>query len=284
MPGTGSQKPQSVRLRTACDPCSTAKVRCDKKHPACGRCFQAGLGCSYSQSRKHGRQPWRKRLAHGLQQVDNRPPPAPIKPAPQPLGLPGQTPSIPWIEEQGWGSLLDYDQNEPVPILASFGAGVGADDVNFDGFMNWDTTNLPSLTPALESLQESSSPGPNTSTHDCEARAISILSSLQHGRMRRGLMSCSTDPAHVYADLELTPTFDRVLAVNRAALDGWSKLMRCSCARCPHLIFLYVSILSKMLFWYRVAAMGERHSAESTDSERGSRHHRCRCCCGGADN
>ncbi|KAL1858663.1 hypothetical protein Plec18170_002869 [Paecilomyces lecythidis] len=71
--------------------------------------------------------------------------------------------------------------------------------------------------------------------------------------MRQGLMSCSTGPAHVYADLELAPTFDRVLAVNKAALNGWSKLMKCSCAQCPHLILLYVSILSKMLFWYRIA-------------------------------
>ncbi|KAL1880926.1 hypothetical protein Plec18167_003461 [Paecilomyces lecythidis] len=51
--------------------------------------------------------------------------------------------------------------------------------------------------------------------------------------MRQGLMSCSTDPAHVYADLELAPTFDRVLAVNKAALNGWSKLMKSTTEKTP---------------------------------------------------
>lgn len=32
--------------------------------------------------------------------------------------------------------------------------------------------------------------------------------------------------------------------------------MKCSCAQCPHLTFFYISILSKVLFWYRVVAAG----------------------------
>jgi hypothetical protein len=119
-------------------------------------------------------------------------------------------------------------------------------------------------------MDELDSTSATKSTHDCEARAIYILSSMQHGEMHQGLMSCSTDPAHPYPDLDLTPSFDRVLSINKAALNGWSKLMKCSCAQCPHLILIYVSILSKMLFWYRIAAR-EKHptlggTGESDDS------------------
>lgn len=110
-----------------------------------------------------------------------------------------------------------------------------------------------SLMDSIGSAEQQSAPSSTTSNHDCEAQAVSILHSLQHAEVHQGATSCSTDPTR-YAHLNLTPDFDRVLAVNKAALHGWSKLMRCSCTQCPHLILLYVSILSKILFWYRIAA------------------------------
>jgi hypothetical protein len=60
-----------------------------------------------------------------------------------------------------------------------------------------------------------------------------------------------------YSGFNLRPPFDRVLSTNRAALEGWKKLMLYSCVQCPHLILLYVSVLNKMLFWYRIAATNE---------------------------
>lgn len=113
-------------------------------------------------------------------------------------------------------------------------------------------------------------------THDCEAQAISILRSLQHGEVVPGATSCSmTDSVVHYTGFNLRPPFDRVLSTNRAALDGWKKLMRCSCVQCPHLILLYVSVLNKMLFWYRIAASNEwadsvgRGETESISSRSG---------------
>ncbi|KAI1277877.1 hypothetical protein F5Y07DRAFT_398025 [Xylaria sp. FL0933] len=40
--------------------------------------------------------------------------------------------------------------------------------------------------------------------------------------------------------------------------------MECSCALCPHIILLHVSILSKVLFWYRIAAANESHDSQAT--------------------
>lgn len=121
------------------------------------------------------------------------------------------------------------------------------------------------------STEPSPSSTTNSSTHNCEAEAISILNSMQHGEMYQGLTSCSTDPAQAYATLILSPSFDRVLAVNKAAREGWNKLVRCSCALCPHLLLLYTSILSKMLFWYRIAAT-EKLEDDGASSSGGSRY------------
>lgn len=86
-------------------------------------------------------------------------------------------------------------------------------------------------------------------THDCEAQAVSILRLLQNNEMSEGATSCTTTR---YSDLNLSPSFDGVLATNKLALNSWKRLMECTCAECPHLILLYVAILSKMLFWYYI--------------------------------
>lgn len=66
--------------------------------------------------------------------------------------------------------------------------------------------------------------------------------------------------------MDLVPSFDRVLHANKVALNSWSELMKCSCAQCPHLTFLYISILSKVLFWYRVAAAGNCPVSGTTEN------------------
>lgn len=52
-----------VKLRSACDACSVAKVKCDKKKPVCDRCRTNSFTCSYSPSRRHGKQSWAERVA-----------------------------------------------------------------------------------------------------------------------------------------------------------------------------------------------------------------------------
>ncbi|KAH8756022.1 hypothetical protein F5883DRAFT_430162, partial [Diaporthe sp. PMI_573] len=43
---------RSPMLRSACDACGSAKVRCDKSKPECVRCTNRGLPCNYSVSRR----------------------------------------------------------------------------------------------------------------------------------------------------------------------------------------------------------------------------------------
>lgn len=48
------------KLRSSCDACGAAKVRCDKTQPRCGRCAAGGLTCVYGLSRKFGKAPRKK--------------------------------------------------------------------------------------------------------------------------------------------------------------------------------------------------------------------------------
>ncbi|KAK8009837.1 hypothetical protein PG990_008802 [Apiospora arundinis] len=53
-----------TRLRRACDGCSVAKVKCDRKDlAACDRCQLNEIECTFSVSRRYGKQSWSKRVA-----------------------------------------------------------------------------------------------------------------------------------------------------------------------------------------------------------------------------
>lgn len=53
-----------TRLRRACDGCSVAKVKCDRKDlVACDRCQLNEIECTFSVSRRYGKQSWSKRVA-----------------------------------------------------------------------------------------------------------------------------------------------------------------------------------------------------------------------------
>ena len=57
--------PRQPKLRSSCDACGAAKLKCDRDQPECGRCFTLGLTCVYGVSRKMGKPP-RERLRIGI--------------------------------------------------------------------------------------------------------------------------------------------------------------------------------------------------------------------------
>lgn len=52
-----TQKPRQPKLRSSCDGCGAAKLKCDRGQPECGRCVSFGMPCVYGESRKFGRPP-----------------------------------------------------------------------------------------------------------------------------------------------------------------------------------------------------------------------------------
>ncbi|KAI1322239.1 hypothetical protein F5Y16DRAFT_413353 [Xylariaceae sp. FL0255] len=236
-----------LRLRSACDPCSVAKVGCDKNRP-CKRCVRINVPCSYSESRKHGKQSLRRKLAQ-----------ARAKRATTTLnGLPLAAAAVSSLESEPFQSLTHTDTSALFSLWPD-GDSAGT-EVDMETFTNWDMADQ---LPFSTTLHLRSKAG--------EERQD--IFTLQHMQVLPGTASCSTDPAH-YAEFNLIPSFDRVLSTNRAALDGWMKLMRCSCVQCPHLTLLYVSVLNRMLFWYRIAAKeqedGDCEDTNCSNSNSGS--------------
>lgn len=54
------QTPRPRKLRSSCDSCGAAKLKCDRGRPQCGRCVSLELKCVYGVSRKMGKPPREK--------------------------------------------------------------------------------------------------------------------------------------------------------------------------------------------------------------------------------
>lgn len=52
-----AKPPRQPKLRSSCDGCGAAKLKCDRRQPACGRCIDLGVTCVYGVSRKMGKPP-----------------------------------------------------------------------------------------------------------------------------------------------------------------------------------------------------------------------------------
>ena len=308
---------QHIRLRLACDTCSVAKVKCDKKQPVCDRCASNNFPCSYSPSRRCGKQSWTKRLANEQ---------APFTPAttasrlqgavdtfntnltPRPAvqstsqnhpidGMDVEYPLFKWTDlTDDYEDELDFLQSWPqaeIPMEFEIGelqtSGLqtaapcpllhtrppllvqSSSDTGESGTF-YGLPPKPSQTPgATEPVKKTSSTQSSLQMHhDCEGRASATLHSLHyctilHLNIQSDEASETSLPASSETSLSAAgkvstsmPSLDKVLYTNKVALSNLGELLDCPCAHHPHLALLYISILSKALFWYRVAASASK--------------------------
>ena len=76
MPNTPPRKPQTPckpKLRSSCDRCGAAKLKCDRGLPLCGRCIHLGLACVYGVSQKKGKPPREGRPLSEVTGISRRP-------------------------------------------------------------------------------------------------------------------------------------------------------------------------------------------------------------------
>lgn len=69
--------PKSVKVRSTCNACQQAKIRCSHEKPSCRRCLKHNIECIYSMSRRLGRPAKRREsqyagLPPDTQRVDTR--------------------------------------------------------------------------------------------------------------------------------------------------------------------------------------------------------------------
>lgn len=67
------QLPKSVKVRSTCNACQQAKIRCSHEKPSCRRCQKHKIDCIYSVSRRLGRPAKKKDQKLGLQTQSQSP-------------------------------------------------------------------------------------------------------------------------------------------------------------------------------------------------------------------
>jgi len=104
--------------------------------------------------------------------------------------------------------------------------------------------------------------------HDCEGRAFSTLQSLHHFGVLHNSSAETTSSSRL-------ASMDRVLQFNKMAMGVLKELLECeySCAQQPHLTLLYMTIVSKALFWYRLAVSTQTPSSHGLDTHADSSSH-----------
>ena len=119
----------------------------------------------------------------------------------------------------------------------------------------WDGASLVPTTAASSVLE---APEPRTAPHDCEAEAFTALHSLHSctmlhtdhtGEVNQVTTRTSTSFGGVTDHM---PPVDKVLYFNRAAISTLKKLLNAPNVQQPHIALLYMTIASKVLFWYRI--------------------------------
>ncbi|KAF5021124.1 hypothetical protein F66182_6824 [Fusarium sp. NRRL 66182] len=303
-PAARSTKP--VRLRLACDACTTAKVRCSKTHP-CERCEDMGLEkeCYYSASRRHGKRARHRKTASETQRSSSSSDTA----TPATLTTPGcgfsgahygsdltwedcrsNAPSYPASKLDSELEMLDswafhnidltleFDHVNYIPLADPWKTLAPASELSpsqSSGLISPEsslsteqTLSIKTGTPASTISGSSSMQGPRQ-LHDCEAMALKLLRSLHcNSNMDQNADICTEHPQHNTAASNMAlanqtctmPSIDTVLFANKAALNNLMPLLKCPCARNPHIAILHSAILSKVIFWYRVAVTARYHT------------------------
>ncbi|OCK73541.1 hypothetical protein K432DRAFT_364753 [Lepidopterella palustris CBS 459.81] len=259
--------PQQPKLRSSCDECGAAKLKCDRGQPNCGRCLSLGLLCVYGVSRKMGKRS-RKRP-----QIPQAPSASLTAGEPAgghdkdtnngyPNGFSTNVHSLDALCSDLFGPLLPdftslefYDglssniETGPIstlgsPQLESYStpaAQTEASQTQFDESRSFDSALLPPS---------------GSRDHDCFREAYDILGSLSFHSLNDAHSISQSPPvsASTTASTSHSAPLDHVLRLNREASERLGHLLTCSCARSPHLTLLHASIISRVLIWYQQAA------------------------------
>jgi hypothetical protein len=226
------------------------QIRCDRGQPACVRCVGQGLTCVYGVSRKAGKPP-RKRSAPD-------PTPLPIarsvKPEKQSIDLTGSS----YDElDLTFGTVenMAVDNAFPRSFDAAFDASFSFDSFDALGSVSVDTDSALGTTSTPPTSISTDAP-PSTASHASPAAALTggRLECTQECKELMRRLYCA-NPDTVISDGQAARILDTgsVLERNRDVMARLSQLLRCPCARSPHMAMLYSSILSRVLLWYRQA-------------------------------
>lgn len=273
--------PRQPKLRSSCDGCGAAKLKCDRGQPACGRCRSLQLDCVYGVSQKTGKPPRERiRLAqtadtpHILGQHSNGGDDARNR---ENINRDAGFGSSDILQDPSHifaGTSVnppDATHNDLFrPLLPSF-TNFDFDDIFFS---DMDTGLTPPDSEAYNTLiTQTDAPKPHAQKssrfdkaflqsedkegHTCFREAYAILGSLfLHQSINAPSISESPRPGSAQTTISTNNQvpLDHVLQLNREASEQLGRLLSCSCAKCPQLTMVLASIISQVLLWYQQAA------------------------------
>lgn len=286
--------PAPPKLRSSCDRCGMAKVKCDRGQPECGRCISHGLPCVYGVSRKMGKPPRRASLSRtintpiaaiqsnastssssnassdGMMLEFEPSSNGPDVPAWDPMEYNNSNHIMNSID--GGESFL-HDLTMPcLPNLSlDFNEWATGDQHSFD-LLSSQLLSSPSSSPKtgnqssngtyqmqwdeVSQFERSSIPPDTDNGHDCPRKSYEILESLSalNSTQTEYGQSPATGPTVGTGSPPHRVPLDLVLQLNREATERLVPLLACPCARLPHVALLYASIISRILAWYQQAA------------------------------
>jgi hypothetical protein len=269
VPLPGSRAP---KLRSSCNSCGIAKVKCDRNQPECGRCATVGLACVYGLSRQFGKPP-RKRPATDLEVTTRyKKRAAHINDSRNHHAALGYT-EHPSLHESGqmrlsksatdiaslpstYGPTNTLRMNENNHFNSTLFTSLFLDEwPQLDSFgVNLETSSVPKiartedqhLTCTFEPINAARMESVSRQSHSCPRESYEILRDLICPSPNLHAPEADSDP--VMAQL------DQVLRCTRNAIDRLTRLLKYPCGRSGHRVMVHASIISRILLWYQQAA------------------------------
>ncbi|KAF2867545.1 hypothetical protein BDV95DRAFT_598194 [Massariosphaeria phaeospora] len=255
--------PASLVLRTSCDSCAAAKVKCDKSRPRCNRCIASRSDCVYGISRKHGK--CNARAIHGLDRRGGR---VTKRPTHTDRGLaynrrvPAQwsgtvSDHLPFFSTSNPAENISFTPDSHVEDMACrYGTAEGLLGNN-QSSQHLDLTEFFTEPLDLSSLGENAARSSGETVSSGEADTGSSVTEDSFGctlpepcysRARSALdLLHRHEPGYV-AEL------DDSLSVNGEALHAVSQMLDCGCSKEPHLAMLSASVVARVLELYQYAS------------------------------
>lgn len=235
------------KLRSSCNSCGIAKVKCGRERPCCNRCSLQSSACIYGPSRKSGKPP-RTTLSSTSGRVEKRASGVPHSGDRTAISSSGE------FEAHRGLARKDFPNSDGGDAFAA-SIDTGFQEQNhvmdfypslqFDQFGAWPMGNLPI---DFNFLPPAPCPTATTtqSSHSCPRDSYEIFRDL----------ICPSPFLHAPDSNSTTVSapLDEVLKFTKNGIDRLTQVLECPCAKSGHRAMVHASIVSRILIWYQQAA------------------------------